>query len=454
LKPLLEQLLLAALNQLAGGLLPEAQAVIVLERTRDARHGDFATNVALRLAKVMRTNPGALAQAIVNALPPCPLVAKAEAAGAGFINFFLTRQAYTQELASIHARGDAYGASALGRGQRVLVAFVVTNPTGQLDADHGRQAAWSASLANILATVGFEVVRECYINDAGQPGVLADIRNDLEQLGVLCDHWYSVPAVGDNNPMDDALTRQHLANRERGFGRLIDVLGADSYASVERMRAGFAALGEPDDCLEVHVIQLVRLRHDGASPQTLQAQSQRAVGNRTTRQRTTLRQLREEVGNDTCRLVFLMRSHDQPLDFDPRLARSRTHENPAHDIQYAHARAASLMKQLQARELSFDCEEGLANAAGALSGTHEKAVLESLTRYPEVLEEAAMSRAPHALVHYLRRLAQAFHSWYDTGQLIVNDAPLRNARLALSLGAQQVIRNGLTLLGVSAPESM
>jgi arginyl-tRNA synthetase len=148
-----------------------------------------------------------------------------------------------------------------------------------------------------------------------------------------------------------------------------------------------------------------------------------------------------------------MRSQDQHLDFDLELAKSRTNENPVYYIQYAHARVASVMKQLAARGLAFDRQLGLANAS-LLASEHEQAVLGAMSRYPEVVEQAAQLRAPHALVHYLRELANTFHTYYNASQFLVEDASLRNARLALVLAVQQVIRNGLGLLGVSAPETM
>jgi arginyl-tRNA synthetase len=167
----------------------------------------------------------------------------------------------------------------------------------------------------------------------------------------------------------------------------------------------------------------------------------------------TLRQLREEVGNDACRLFYLMRSHDQPLDFDLELAKSRTNENPVYYIQYAHARVASVRKQLESRGLDYDQALGL-QSLERLDNPLEQAALAALARYPEVLAQAAVARAPHALVHYLRELANAFHSWYNAATFIVDDAALRNARLALANAVQQVVRNGLQLLGVSAPENM
>jgi arginyl-tRNA synthetase len=585
LKQQLEQLVLAALNNLPGGLLPEPPApeVVVVERTRDAQHGDFATNVAMRLAKAARRNPRELAQAIVAALPANPLVAKTEIAGAGFINFFLTGDAYGRELASIHELGDAYGRSNLGRGQRVMVEYVSANPTGPLHVGHGRQAAYGATLSNILSAVGFNIAREYYINDAGRQmdilavstwlrylglcgeelpfpangyrgdyvrplaqklyekvgerlrhpagavllelpqdeplgdkevyidalmnrareligevgfrevlelslaEMLADIRDDLAQFGVVFDRWYSERTLSDSGAIDHALQRlesqgrlyrqdgavwfratefgdekdrvvvrengqktyfasdiaYHLEKRELGFERLIDVLGADHHGYIARVRAGLMAMGEPGDCLEVNLIQFVSLFRGGEKV---------AMGKREA-QFVTLRQLREEVGNDACRFFYLMRSHDQPLDFDLELAKSRSNENPVYYIQYAHARVASVMKQLAARNLSFDCAEGLASTR-LLVGPHEQAVLTSLARYPEALEQAAVNRAPHTLVHYLRDLANALHTYYNAEQFIVSDEKLRNARLALVLGVQQVLRNGLTLLGVSAPESM
>ena len=170
MKTEIEQLLLASLTRLAGSVLPEmpAASVVVVERTREALHGDFATNVALRLAKPAGKNPRELAAAIVAALPPNPLVARAQVAGAGFINFHLTPAAYARELSAIHAQGARYGESTLGRGERVLVEFVSANPTGPLHVGHGRQAAYGATLANILAAVGFSVAREYYVNDAGR----------------------------------------------------------------------------------------------------------------------------------------------------------------------------------------------------------------------------------------------------------------------------------------------
>jgi arginyl-tRNA synthetase len=167
----------------------------------------------------------------------------------------------------------------------------------------------------------------------------------------------------------------------------------------------------------------------------------------------TLRQLREEVGNDACRFFYVMRSNDQHLEFDLELAKSRSNDNPVYYLQYAHARVASVLRQLASKQLTFDREQGLANL-DKLTLPQEVAIATLLARYPEVIAHSAANRAPHTLVYFLRELAAAFHGYYNAEQFIVDDDGLRNARLALVLAVQQVIRNGLALIGVSAPETM
>jgi arginyl-tRNA synthetase len=163
--------------------------------------------------------------------------------------------------------------------------------------------------------------------------------------------------------------------------------------------------------------------------------------------------LRGEVGNDAARFFYVMRSHDQHLDFDLELAKSRSNDNPVYYIQYAHARVASVGRQLAAKGYSYDATTALASL-DTLASPHETALLTALGKYPEIVELAGANRAPHALVHYLRDLANVFHTWYNAEQFIVEDERLRNARIALALACQRVVRNGLTLLGVSAPETM
>ncbi len=585
MKAELEELLAQALQKLQGSYLsaPIERAAIVVERTRDAQHGDFSCNIALRLAKSSGRKPRELAAAIVAALPANPLLARSEVAGAGFINLYLVREAHGAVLRRVLEQGERYGTGSSGRGTSVCVEFVSANPTGPLHVGHGRQAAYGASLANLLAATGHRVHREYYINDAGRQvdiltasvwvrylqalgealpfpengyradyvnaigaqlqaaqgaalkasaasvlnglpadapagdkeqyidaliarmrelvgaagyqsvqelaleAMLADIRDDLKAFGVEFDTWSSerelaragavertlerLAARGHTYTKDGALWLRsssfgdsedrvlvrangqktyfapdlayHLDKRARGFALLIDVWGADHHGYIPRVRAGLEAMGESGDCLEVCLMQFVSLYRAGEKI---------PMGKRDG-QFVTLRQLRSEVGNDACRLFYLMRSHDQPLDFDLELAKSRSNDNPVFYMQYAHARVASVMKQLAARGLSYDAASAFAHL-DRLDSVPEAAVLTALGRYPETLLHAATQRAPHAVVHFLRELAQSFHTWYNAAQFIVEEAETRNARLALALGAQQVMRNGLALLGASAPESM
>jgi arginyl-tRNA synthetase len=585
LKEELSRLLVQALQSLPAGTLPEPldTASISIERTRDSAHGDYTSNVALRLAKGAGRAPRALAEAIVAAMPHSALVVGVEVAGAGFLNFRISPVAQQAVVLRVLQAADRYGESTLGQGRRVLLEYVSANPTGPLHVGHGRQAAYGATLANLLVATGHRVQREYYINDAGRQmdiltvstwvrylqrcgatiafpsngyrgdyvqdiaaelyarhgstlhrpadlvmsalpadapagdkeqhidaliermrsligaeamrqvhelslgQMLADIRGDLEEFGVRFDRWYSERELTDSGAVQRAIATlqaaghlyekdgavwfrasrfgddedrvlvrangqhtyfapdiaYHLQKCERGFERLIDVLGADHHGYVARVRGALMAMGQPAERLEACLIQFVSLFREG----------QKIPMGKREAQFVTLRQLRTEVGNDACRLFYLMRSHDQHLDFDLTLARSRSNENPVYYIQYAHARVASVMKQLAARALAYDAALAASHLA-LLDGTHEQAVTRELARFPEILEQAALARAPHALVHYLRELANAFHTWYNAATILTEDVPLRQARLALALAVQQVIANGLTLLGVSAPESM
>ena len=559
------------------------QAPSTVERTRDPGHGDFASNVAMQLARAAGRKPRELAQAIVDALPANELIGSVQIAGPGFINFFLAPAAYHAELCRLLDQAGAYGRSSLGAGERVIVEFVSANPTGPLHVGHGRHAAFGASVANLLDAIGYSVHREYYINDAGrqmeilaasvwlrylecfgerfafpsngyrgdyiQPiadklieregrslvraaadvfrdlppdapagdkdlyidaviararsligedgfnkaldlalgDILADIREDLEAFGVCYDEWFSERSLTEQGAIERALERlrangvvyqkdgaewfratdfgdekdrvvvrengaktyfasdiaYHLQKRERGFGRLIDVLGADHHGYVARVRAGLVAMGEPGESLEVKLVQFVTLYRGGEKVQ-MSTRSGEFI---------TLRELRREVGNDAARFFYVMRSNDQHLDFDMQLATSHSNENPVYYIQYAHARVCSVLRQMGDKAMSYDAARGR-GALALLVEPYEQALLTTLSRYPEVVESAALQRAPHAMVHYLRELANDFHTYYNAHQFLVEDAELRDARLTLILGVRQVIRNGLGLLGVSAPEAM
>jgi arginyl-tRNA synthetase len=586
LKTLIEALLKRALDALPEDLVPIAarDVGIEVENTRDAQHGDFASNLALRLGKASRQNPRQVAQALVTALPLSDVVDKVEIAGAGFINFFLKSDAYSLEIAKVLKEGESYGRSLLGAGRRVQVEFVSANPTGPLHVAHGRHAAFGASVSNLLEAVGFAVEREYYINDAGRQtdilalsawlrylehcgehfafpsnayvgeylvavgeklfaaegealkrpaaqvfkdlppdepqggdkdvyidalmgraraligeaafarvlatsleGIVGDIREDLAEFGVTFDCWFSERSLSDSGAIDRSIETlkksghaylqdgalwfkstdfgdekdrvivrdngiktyfasdiAYVLNKlERGFGHLIYIWGADHHGYIARLRAALMALGGPPERFEVLLMQIVSLFRGG----------EKAKMSKRSGDYVTLRDLRKEVGNDAARLFYVMRSNDQHLDFDMELAKSRSNENPVYYIQYAHARVASVLRQLKERGLSHDAAHGIASL-GKLTEPQEQQLIKRISAFPEVIRQCAVQRAPHSLVHYLRDLANDFHTYYSAHQFIVEDSGSRDARLDLALATQTVIRNGLRLLGVSAPDTM
>ena len=586
MKTVIEKLLTQALTALPEDMVPAnvRDVAVEVENTRDSQHGDFASNVAMKLAKATRQNPRKLADALLRLLPPSPAVARVEIAGAGFINFFLAKDAYHAEIAKVLKERDHYGRSNVGSGRSVQVEFVSANPTGPLHVGHGRHAAFGATVANLLEAVGYRVEREYYINDAGrqmeilavstwlrylehcgekftfpangyrgeyiaeigerlfaaegaalrhggaevfkglQPdepdggdkdvyidalivrarqligneafrrvldlaldGILSDIREDLREFGVTFDCWFSERSLSDNGSVDRAIEElkkgghaylkdgawwfkstdygdekdrvmvrengvktyfasdiAYVFNKlERGFDHLLYIWGADHHGYITRLRAGLMALGGPKDSFEVRLVQFVSLFRGGEKAQ-MSTRSGEFV---------TLRDLRKEVGNDAARLFYVMRSNDQHLDFDLELATARSNDNPVYYIQYAHARVASVMRQMQERGLSHDPAHGQASL-GKLTEPQEQQLIKRVSAFPEVIRQCAAQRAPHTLVHYLRDLANDFHANYSAHQFIVEDAGLRDARLNLALATRIVIRNGLALLGVSAPDTM
>ena len=569
----LTALLRAALQSVAPD---SAGAAIVLERPKQASHGDFASNLALQLAKPLKLNPREIAGRLVAELPASSLVAKAEVAGAGFINFTLAPAAKLQAVRTVLAQGADYGRSAQGGGRKVQVEFVSANPTGPLHVGHGRGAAYGASLANLLGFAGWQVTREFYVNDAGrQMDILAlstwlrylelhgstlpfpknayqgdyvrdmaaaihkahgaryrrdvahvldgapdaaadaegyldaliaaarrllgddyayvhgfalteqlgDARDDLAEFGVHFDCWFSEKSLFDTGLVDKAVAllesrghvyRQdgakwfrstafgdekdrvvqrenglytyfasdiayHLNKFERGFEKIIDIWGADHHGYIPRVKGALQALGLDPARLEVALVQFAVLYRDGQKT-SMSTRSGEFV---------TLRELRQEVGNDACRFFYVLRKSDQHLDFDLDLAKSQTNENPVYYIQYAHARVSSVLAQWGGDEAQ------LARADLApLAGERELALCARLAEFPETVDNAARDYAPHAIAFYLKELAGEFHSYYNAERFLVDAAGLREARLALALAVRQVLRNGLAIIGVSAPESM
>jgi arginyl-tRNA synthetase len=315
--------------------------------------------------------------------------------------------------------------------------------------------------------------------------ILDDIRDDLERFGVTYDDWYSERSLVERGMVNIAIERlrekghvylkngalwfkstefgdekdrvlirengqttyfasdiaYHMDKLERGYQEVIDIWGADHHGYVPRVKGALKALGDNPNRLDVLLVQFANLYRSGEKIR-MSTRSGEFI---------TLRQLRKEVGKDAARFFYVMRRCEQHLDFDLDLAKSRSADNPVYYIQYAHARICSVMHQLDGQGLAYDFDSA---KLGLLTQTHEQLLIDQLSRYPEIVEAAAMNREPHQIAHFLLELATRFHTYYNAHQFLVADANLRNARLALILAARQVIRNGLHLLGVSAPESM
>ena len=579
----LAQLLAAAVED----TLPEHRGVaIALDRPKQAGHGDYAANLALQLAKPLKRNPREIAQALVRALPASPLLAKAEVAGAEFINLFLTPAAKQQVVSDILQRGQRYGQITLGGGKKLQVEFVSANPTGPLHVGHGRGAAYGASLANILQVAGFDVSREYYVNDAGRQmdilalstwlrylelsglqvpfppkayqgeyvrdmaraivqqhgrryvrspeavleGVptlleadrddaeaedvreaqldalianakgllgsdyayvhdfalteqLGDCRNDLTEFGVSFDRWFSERSLYDEGEVeriveklgqldhiylqdgakwfrsasfgdekDRVVQREngqytyfasdiayHLNKFERGFDLAINVWGADHHGYIARVKAALQALEIDPQRLTVALVQFAVLYRDGKRV----SMSTRAA------EFVTLRELRQEVGNDAARFFYVLRKSDQHLDFDLDLAKSQSNDNPVYYIQYAHARICSVLE-----EWGEDPQRLVKTDLSVLVSDQELALQRWLMDYPAVIEDAARDFAPHLVAFYLKDLAGAFHSYYNSTRFLVDDEPVKLARLALVVAVRHVLAGGLRLLGVGAPTKM
>jgi len=588
MKHQLQKLITQALEKLQRDdqLPKDIEFDVQIERTRDASHGDYASNIALSLSKAAGTKPRDLAQKIVDALPSDGSIAKTEIAGPGFINFFLTTSASYAVIKTIHEEGDEFGRSDLGKNRRVLIEFVSANPTGPLHVGHGRGAAYGAALSNLLGAAGYAVHREYYVNDAGRQmnilaasvwlrylelcgeaidfpsngykgdyvfdiaadvhrdhsekfrcaptmifnglppdatpdglgdkeahidgiidrareilgnsgfrimldtaldAILNDIKRDLKEFGVEYDEWFSERSLTETGAVLDAVTSlreaghtydkggnlwfesskfgdekdrvlmrengsptyfasdiaYHLNKIRRGYDQIIDIWGADHHGYVARVKASLQALNFDPAMLEILLVQFAIL-YRGTERVQMSTRSGQFV---------TLRQLREEVGSDAARFFYVMRKCEQHMDFDLELAKSESSDNPVYYIQYAHARICSVLRQLSEKSLSYDQQHGLSNLS-LLTESHELGLITSLSKYPEIIESGARNHEPHQIAHYLRDLANEFHTYYNAHQFIVEDDALRNARLCLIVATRQVIRNGLTILGVSAPESM
>ncbi len=566
----------------------EGEVNFNIERTRDSKHGDYACNVALVLAKPLKKAPRAIAEMVKEELAESSHVSKTEIAGPGFINFYLTDACRMQVVKRILQDKEAFGSNKSGEGKKVTVEFVSANPTGPLHVGHGRGAAYGSSLTNVLRQSGYQVHDEYYVNDHGRQmdilatsvwlrylelcgeqipfpsngykgdyifdiarkvrkkcgddyrhdkvaafaqvhpdegadgvegsgdkekhiddlvlnakelldegydkifktalkTILKGIENDLEGFNVFYDEWFSEKSLHDSDIIDRALEKltegghlykkegalwfnathfgdekdrvvmrenglktyfasdiAYLMNKfERGFDHLIYVFGADHHGYIARMKAAAKAMGFDADKITILLVQFAHLFKNGEKL----AMSTRSG------QFVTLKELVEEVGCDAARFFYVMRSHEQHLDFDMDLAKSQTNDNPVHYIQYAHARICSLFRRLAEDSLTHNEEIGHV-AIEDLKEEHEQDIIKMLAQYPELVQKAGQSYSVNTVANYLRELAQLYHSYYNAHQIRIDNENLRNARLNLCEATRVVLANGLKLLGASAPEVM
>ncbi|SFO93810.1 arginyl-tRNA synthetase [Amycolatopsis arida] len=526
------------------GVLPDP---VTIERPRNPEHGDYATNLALQVAKKVGLAPRELAQAIADVLVAADEVAAAEVAGPGFLNLRLAADAQGALVRQVLAAGDAYGRGDGLAGRRVNLEFVSANPTGPIHLGGTRWAAVGDALGRLLAAQGAEVAREYYINDAGaqidrfarsliaaakgeptpedgyagayisdiaaeilrkEPSALSlpeeerqatfrrlgvdlmldEIKRTLHEFGTDFDVWFSesslhdggaVEAVveelksagtlypaenawwlrstdygddkdrvvlkSDGRPAYIAADIAYLRDKlERDFDLCIYMLGADHHGYIARLKAAAAALGHDPDEVEVLIGQMVNLV-SGGKPVRMSKRAGTVV---------TLEDLVEAVGVDAARYELSRYSVDSVVDIDLDLLRKHSNENPVYYVQYAHARLASLQRNAAELGLRASADADLS----LLTHPREGDLIRTIGEFPTVLRKAAELREPHRVARYLESLASAYHKFYDVARVLPQGdeeaTPLTHARLALCEAARQVLANGLSLLGVSAPERM
>src|SRR5712692_8192642 len=480
IKSHLTELLTRALAKVAP---QQPGSLISLERPKQAQHGDFSCPAAMQLARALKRNPRELALELVAALPPSEWLERAEVAGNGFINLRVRPAAKQHIVKTILSEGDRYGRSESAGGRPVIVEFVSANPTGPLHVGHGRQAALGDAIGTLLESQGWRVTREFYYNDTGAQirnlglSVQARIR---EKLGVPAEfpadgyHGDYVREIAEkyleagNTDGEDfeALTRFAVAELRReqdldlqAFGVRFDshYLESSLYAD-GRVEKTVRALVEAGKAFEQDGALWLKTTEYGDDKDRVMRKSDGAytyfvpdVAYHLTKWERGFTRAINIQGSDHHSTVTRVRAGLQAVS--AKWERRVPQGNPDYYVQMAHARICSVLEQRKALFGGPDPDLAAADLA-PLTGARELALLQRLGEYPEVLENAAAEFAPHQIVFYLRELAGEFHSYYNAERILVSEAPLRSARLALCLAARQALRNGLSLLGVSQPEKM
>ena len=525
-----------------------AKGTIMVEIPKDNTNGDYSTNIAMRLTKVLRRRPQEIAAELKDALlKKMDNVRDIEIAGPGFINFWLKKDDMADIINTVLDKGDDYGKSDAGKGLRVLEEYVSANPTGPLHCGHARGAVWGDSCVRIMNAAGYKATREYYINDAGAqihnlglsiyaryrelygldftlpedgyhgPDVkkvaeeirdkdgdiylhmpeeeavekmaklgrdrkLEIIKEDLEYYRCGFDSWISERWITDQGMVEDVVEKMrdmgllyekegaiwfeaskygdekdrvlrksdghytymtpdianHKYKYDRGYELLVNIWGADHHGYIPRMKAAMKALGYNADNLQIDICQMVRMIENGE-----EVKMSKRTGNA-----ITLRELIDDIGVDATRYFFLSKALDTHMDFDLDLARTQSNENPVYYAQYAYARICSVLRQA---EKPFEKKESYTR----LEHTKEADLLKHIASFTDVVADAAETRSPNKICNYVQKLATYFHSFYGACKINDKEDPeLTNERLGLCEATRITLKNALTLLGVSAPESM
>ena len=520
---------------------------IFFEVPKDKEHGDYSTNIAMKLARPLRMNPILIAKKICELLDlESNNLSKVDVAGSGFINLYIKKDYLSQVIFKINEEKENYGSSDLGKGKKVNIEYVSANPTGFLHVGHCRGAAYGDALSRIYKKVGYDVNREYYINDGGnqienlvksiyarynelynlpfnldddcyhgkeiieiakmiqdevgdkyivnndyqychdyfrQFGVnylLNKLKKDLKDFNVEFDTWFSERSLYENgdvertikNLVDNGYTYEqdgaiwlkttefgdekdrvliksdqtltyltpdiayHMNKIGRGYDQLIDVLGADHYGYISRLKAAIKFSGGNPDALNVDILQMVRVLQDGVEVK-MSKRSGKAI---------TMRDLIDEVGSDALRFLFVHKALSTQMDLDLSLALKQSNDNPVFYAQYAYARIKSLFnKYPEYQEVKeFTC----------LDFSKLNDLLTLLIQYPSIVEEAATKRIPHKLTQFSLSLASAFHSYYNDEAIITEDKILTNEKLTVLNAVAIVLKDSLNLVGVNTKEKM
>ncbi len=555
------QLVLNALQAAsASGALPEAEApAFNVEIPADVSHGDLSTNVAMVSARAYRKAPRMIADAIVGAMDLSDSsFDRVEVAGPGFINFFLGRKWFSEDVLNVLREGDGYGRTDFGAGKRILVEFVSANPTGPMHIGNARGGAIGDTLASVLDWAGYGVNREFYINDAGNqinkfglslsmrylqvcageegspedsympedsyhgqdiidhaknfyaihgdaykdcseedrraalvayalPLNIEGLERDLLRYRIKYDRWFkesSLHESGEAAKVVDMLTEKGYtyesegavwfkatdfgADKDfvlkrsngfftyvvpdiayhynklvtRGYDKAIDVLGADHHGYVPRLKAALQALGVDPDRLDVVLMQMVRLVRGGEVVK-LSKRSGKAI---------TLVTLLDDIPIDAARFFFNLREANSQFDFDLDLAVEQTSSNPVYYVQYAHARICSIMNKLKAE--GIEPREVTVEDLNLLTTPEETELIRRIAQFPNELVDAAKAYDPARITRYATDLATLFHKFYNACKVLGEDESLMQARIALCLAVRTTLKNALTVLNITAPESM